>query len=116
MATAVRWKYLSVNPTEGVKPPSVGRRTHNTWGPQQLGRFLEAARADRLYGLWVLVASTGMRRSELRGLQLPALNLDNRTVQMTTTRVVAGGRRAKEAGRALAVGGCWHWTGSRPRC
>jgi hypothetical protein len=37
MATAVRWKYLSVNPTEGVKLPSVARRTHNTWNPQQLG-------------------------------------------------------------------------------
>jgi integrase len=41
-----------------------------------LARFLEAARTDRLYALWVLVASTGMRRSELCGLQLPALNLD----------------------------------------
>ncbi|GAA0905801.1 tyrosine-type recombinase/integrase [Pseudonocardia zijingensis] len=100
MATAVRWKYLSVNPTEGVKPPSVARRTHNTWSPQQLGRFLEAARADRLYGLWVLVASTGMRRSELCGLLLPALNLDARTVQMTTTRVVAGGKASRGSGKS----------------
>lgn len=100
MATAVRWKYLSVNPTEAVRPPSVAKRTHNTWNPKELGRFLEVARTDRLYGLWVLVASTGMRRSELCGLQLPALDLDHRTVRMTTTSVLAGGKTIQGSGKS----------------
>jgi integrase len=100
MATAVRWKYLSVNPTEGVKPPSVAKRTHSTWSPKELSRFLEVARTDRLYGLWVLVASTGMRRSELCGLQLSALDLEARTARMTTTRVIAGGKASNGSGKS----------------
>ncbi|OZM79933.1 hypothetical protein CFP66_23305 [Pseudonocardia sp. MH-G8] len=100
-----------------MKPPSIAERTRNTWSPKELGRYLEIAHADRLYGLWVLVASTGMRRSELCGLQLPALDLNNRTVQMTTTRVMAGEKATKGSGKgALAVVDCWRWTGSRPRC
>ncbi len=100
MATAVAWKYLSVNPTESVKPPSVAKRTHHTWGPKELARFLEVARTDRFYGLWVLVASTGMRRSELCGLPLSAVDLDGRTVRMTATRVVAGGQVRKGSGKS----------------
>ncbi|NKE62953.1 site-specific integrase [Lentzea sp. PSKA42] len=91
MTTAVHWRYLSVNPVNGVKPPSVPRRSHNTWNPAQMTRFLEVARGDRLYGLWVLVASTGMRRSELCGLTFDALDLDAAVVRMKATRVVAGG-------------------------
>lgn len=100
MTTAVTWKYLSTNPTDGVKPPSVPRRSHNTWTPQQMTRFLEVARSDRFYALWVLVASTGMRRSELCGLRISALDLDSATVRMTSTRVVAGGTVSDGSGKS----------------
>ncbi len=92
MTTAVVWKYLSVSPTAAVKPPTVVRKPHRTWTPEQLTRFLEAARSHRLYGLWVLAASTGMRRSELGGLRRDSLDLDSATVRMTTTRVLAGSK------------------------
>jgi integrase len=92
-----------------VKPPSVPRKSHNTWTPQQMSRFLEVARSDRLYGMWVLAASTGMRRSELCGLRRDALDLDTGTLRMTTTRVVAagqvkvGGGKSARSRRQLAL-------------
>jgi integrase len=100
MTTAVVWRYLTVSPTTGVKPPMVARKPHRTWTPEQMTRFLEVARADRLYGMWVLAASTGMRRSELGGLPLESLDLDGATVRMTSTRVLAGSKVAKGSGKS----------------
>ncbi|GAA2690559.1 MULTISPECIES: tyrosine-type recombinase/integrase [Actinosynnema] len=98
--TAVVWKYTSGNPAALVKPPSVPRRSHNTWTPQEMTRFLEVARTDRLYALWVLMASTGMRRSEVCGLRAPALDLVSGTIRMTSTRVVAGGKAKDGSGKS----------------
>ncbi|MFC0540672.1 site-specific integrase [Kutzneria chonburiensis] len=100
MATARVWKYISVNPMVGVKPPRVPRGVHNTWTADQVARFLELTSAERLYGLWVLVASTGMRRSELCGLTLAGLDLAAASVRMTTTRVVAGGKVSDSGGKS----------------
>jgi len=109
MTTAVAWRYLSVSPTAAVKPPTVVRKPHKTWTPQQMTQFLEVARSDRLYGLWVLAASTGMRRSELGGLRMDALDLTSATVRMTSTRVLAGsavttgGGKSTRSRRQLAL-------------
>lgn len=100
MTTAVVWKYIGSNPTEGVKPPTVARRSHSTWEPKQMARFLEVAASDRLFGLWVLVASTGMRRSELCGLKRSALDLDAAAVRMTSTRVIAAGAVRDGSGKS----------------
>ncbi|ATE53620.1 tyrosine-type recombinase/integrase [Actinosynnema pretiosum] len=99
-STAVAWKYVGSNPTNHVKAPSVPRRSHATWSPQEMTRFLEAARGDRFYALWVLAASTGMRRSELCGLRRSALDLANATVRMTVTSVVAGGKARDGSGKS----------------
>jgi integrase len=91
-STAVTiWKYMGANPTNGVKPPTVPKKPHRTWTPSQMTRFLEVVRTDHFYALWVLVATTGMRRSELGGLRVDALDLDAMTLRMESTRVVAGG-------------------------
>lgn len=100
MTTAKAWKYVSVNPMDSVKAPSVPRRPHKTWSPAQMTRFLDVARGDRLYGLWVLVAATGMRRSELCGLTFDALDLDAAAVRMKSTRVVAGGSVKTSGGKS----------------
>jgi integrase len=109
MTTAVAWKYISTSPTAAVKPPTVVRKPHRTWTPEHMTRFLEAARSDGLYGMWVLAASTGMRRSELGGLRTESLDLDSCTVRMTTTRVLAGsavttgGGKSTRSRRQLAL-------------
>jgi integrase len=39
------------------------------WTPEEVVRFLDTARPHRLYALFYLALSTGMRRSELLGLR-----------------------------------------------
>lgn len=101
--TAKAWGVVTSNPMESVKGPSLIRRPHVTWTPEQVGSFLEAARGDRFYALWVLVASTGMRRSELCGLTRAGVDLDasaGATVRMNVTSVVAGGKVVAGGGKS----------------
>jgi integrase len=58
------------------------------WSPAELGVFLEHVRGDRLYALWLLVATTGMRRGELAGLRWVDVDFDHATVSPLVPRVV----------------------------
>jgi integrase len=101
MSVAVVWKYISLNPIRSVKAPSVPRRNHDTWTPEQMMLFLGHARHHRWYALWVLEASTGVCRSELCGVEIAAFDLSKKVVRMAaTTRVIAGGRAVKGLGKS----------------
>jgi integrase len=65
---AMRWGYLVRNVAEAADPPAARTPEQKVWSPQELGAFLAYVRDDRLYALWLLVATTGMRRGELAGL------------------------------------------------
>jgi integrase len=73
---AVRWGKLVRNPAEMADPPSRGRPRAQAWTAKELTRFLEHVRDDRLFPLWRLAATTGMRRGELAGLTWRCLDLD----------------------------------------
>jgi integrase len=66
---AMRWGYLVRNVAEAADPPAARTPEQKVWSPQELGAFLDHVRDDRLYALWLLVATTGMRRGELVGLR-----------------------------------------------
>jgi integrase len=57
-------------------PPSRGRSRVEAWTAGELRRFLDHVADDRLFALWRLGATTGMRRGELAGLTWRALDLD----------------------------------------
>jgi integrase len=46
------------------------------WTASELSRFLEQVRDDRLFALWRLAATSGMRRGDLAGLTWRYLDLD----------------------------------------
>jgi integrase len=56
------------NRADDVDPPHGASPQQQVWTPGQLRAFLAHVRNDRLYALWLLVATTGMRRAELAGL------------------------------------------------
>lgn len=99
-ADAVTWKYVASNPVVEVKAPSLERRGHETWKPEELRRFLTAVQSDRLYAMWLLLATTGMRRSEIAGLRLDGLDLDNGALSVKTTRVVTNGKVREGFGKS----------------
>ena len=85
---AMRWGYLVRNVAEAADPPAARSPEQQVWSPQELGAFLDHVRDDRLYALWLLVATTGMRRGELAGLRWVDIDFDHATVSPTMPRVV----------------------------
>src|SRR5512132_453796 len=85
---AMRWGYLVRNVAEAADPPAARSPEQRVWSPHELGTFLDHVRGDRLYALWLLVATTGMRRGELAGLRWVDIDFDHATVSPTIPRVV----------------------------
>ena len=63
------------NATEAVKPPQVRREEMRLLEPEQVKTLLEAARGDRLEGLYTLAITTGLRQGELLGLKWDDVDL-----------------------------------------
>jgi integrase len=61
------------------------------WDPEEVTRFLTQAADGRFFGLFLLAATTGMRRAELCGLRRPAVSLDGSKLLVATSRVVVRG-------------------------
>jgi len=80
---AVKWGLVARNITELVDPPRPARKAMQTLTPEQARRFLEESRKDRLYALYLLAITTGMRRGELLGLHWKDVDLEKGHIQVT---------------------------------
>jgi integrase len=87
---AVRCGYLASNPAASIEPPRYRPARKVVWNPEELGRFLEAARDHRLGPLFWLLAATGMRLSEALAIRWCDLDL-----RAGTVRVERGAHRIK---------------------
>jgi integrase len=90
---AVEARHVTWNPAAAAKPPKmrhgvVGADT--VWNADEVRTFLASASEDRLAPLWVLAASSGMRRGELLGVRWGDLDLDGATLQVRSSRVAFG--------------------------
>ena len=103
LADAVAWRYLEYNPAEHASLPRESRKgTRNrgtTWTPEELAAWLAVAVQDRDAGIWVLAATTGMRRSELAGAERDLLDLDAAVLEIGDTRVVVDGKAEESDGK-----------------
>ena len=91
---AVRWGLLIRNPMDAVDPPRVVDAEMVTWSDTQARAFLDAVVGDRLYAMWVLFLTTGVRRGELAGLRWDDVDLDRATMAIVRNRVSAGRGKA----------------------
>ncbi len=70
---AMRWSLIARNPTAAADPPKLRASRQAQFSdlerPCELKRFLDFVRNDKLYQLWLLLATTGMRRGEALGLR-----------------------------------------------
>ena len=101
---AVTWGYLHTNPTEHAVVPKMRKLSDSrkVWTVEELGRWLDVALEDRFAGMWVLAATTGMRRSELAGVGRQMLDLDAGRLRVEGTRVVVAGRAQESDGKSAA--------------
>jgi len=76
LGDAVRHGLIARNPASLAKPPKPQKRAMHTWTGVELGRFLAAVKDDPLYPVWLLSATTGMRRGEVLGLKWRNVDLD----------------------------------------
>lgn len=88
----VAWRWVQRNTVKDAHPPAVPRAGRTVWNAAQLRHFLDRAKQDRFYALWVLEVTTGMRRCELAGARRDGLDLDAGTLSLLPTRVVVNGR------------------------
>ncbi|MDQ7794170.1 MAG: tyrosine-type recombinase/integrase [bacterium] len=92
LALAVKWRIAAYNPAAQADPPKVPRKEMQALGAEGIRALLEAAHQDRLYPLWMLAVSTGMRRGEICGLRWEDVDLDLGTVMVRRTLVMVAGR------------------------
>jgi integrase len=93
MKQAVRWHMLQRNPCEFVDLPRMARKEMQALTPEEVGRFLDAARADKLGIALSFALATGMRPEEYLALKWSDLDLHagNATVRRTLIWRKGGG-------------------------
>jgi len=137
LADAVRWGVVARNVADLSDPPKAERSEMRTWTASDVRRFLDATAEDRLAALWVTLATTGARRSEVLGVRWRHVDLEAQRLAIVDTVVkqnhrpvlrhgtkTAGSRRtialdagtvaalrshhARQAEERLAAGEAWH--------
>ena len=111
---AVRKRLLPFNPARDVEKPRPERAPLKLWAPDQVGAFLRATADDRLSALWVLFATTGMRRGEVLALRwsdllLPSSGQGRVTVERAAVaagyRVVTSSPKTAASVRSIDLDG-----------
>jgi integrase len=88
---AVRWGRLVRNVADLADAPRSRATEMQTWQPQDLRRFLDHVRGDRLFAAWLLVATTGLRRGELLGLRWEDVDLEAGRILVRQTLMWSAG-------------------------
>jgi integrase len=106
---AVRWGKIVRSPAAAADPPAPPESSTHALTAKELSRFLTHVQDDRLFALWRLAGTTGMRRGELLGVTWQWLDLDAGTVrieqQLVPTRGGAtfGPPKSKRSRRTIAI-------------
>ncbi len=97
-ADAIRWGLLRTNPCDQADPPSstevkaraMAARKVYSW--DQLQRFVAEAAEDRLFAMWQLFVTTGLRRSEMAGLRWEQVDLEAAMLSIIRGAVESAGK------------------------
>lgn len=107
---AVRRRYIIRNVADDARPPKIQDTELVIWTATQVRRFLAHVRDDRLYALWIMLSTTGMRRGESLGLRWEDVDLDAGKVRIHRQLTVVDGRptfaehpKSKKSRRTLAL-------------
>lgn len=90
LSDAIRWGLAAVNAADNADPPKLrehGSGAMRTWTAGELARFLTILeeKAHPLHPLYLLAATTGMRRGEVLGLRWQDVELEMRTAAVNQT-------------------------------
>lgn len=85
---AVKLEIIPRNVAEAVTPPKEIKPEIQAWTAEQVHAFMEVAADHRLYPLFLLALTTGMRRGELLGLRWKDIDWRRKTLSVRQTLVV----------------------------
>lgn len=85
LGQAVRWQILHRSVADAVELPRVERKEMQTLDLEGVAKLLNAAAEDRLYALYLMAVTTGMRQGELLGLRWQDVDLATGTVMIRQT-------------------------------
>lgn len=92
LAAAVRDGLVDRNIASLVSLPRADRPEMSTWTVGELKQFLRSVEGHRLYAAFVVLATTGMRRGEVLGLQGADVDLARAELSVRRTVGVVDGR------------------------
>lgn len=84
LAHAEREELVARNVAKLVQLPTYSRKPIEPWDPDEVSRFLDAARGHRWFGAYLLLLAYGMRRGEVLGLTWDNVDLERGTFQVVT--------------------------------
>lgn len=77
---AMRWGLIPRNVCDAVDKPKAPRKEFEVLDQVQVQKFFKAAKGRRLYALYVVAVTTGLRQGELLGLRWKDVNLISGTL------------------------------------
>ncbi len=92
LGQALRWGMVPRNVCDAVTRPRAPRQTMQALTPDQVVRFLETAKGDRLEAIYVLAVTTGLRQGELLGLHWDDIDLAGAALRVRHTLHELNGR------------------------
>jgi integrase len=85
LSDAERLGIVYRNAAAAARGPSVERPEFMVWSSDELRQFFAAAESNHIYGAFVLLATTGMRRGEVLGVRWKDIDLDSGELAIVQT-------------------------------
>src|SRR5262249_16667009 len=94
---AVRLRLIPFNPASEIAKPRPQKQEMRVYDADQVARFLDATKPDRLYAVYVVGVDSGMRQGELFALQWTDIDFSTGSVLVQRSLEEINGRlRVKE--------------------
>jgi len=106
---ALRWGLIYQNPTSRVTAPTPDKRPHATLTADQAKHLLESSKSYRLYPVYVLAITTGMRMGEILGLRWEDVRFEagslsvNQTIQLYKGKPLLGEPKTAASRRTISL-------------
>ncbi len=88
---AIKWKMLTQNPCDLCELPQMEKTEMMYFTPQETAKFLDAAKDDKYFSVFIVAIETGMRPEEYLGLQWKDVDFDNDSLSVRRALVVKKG-------------------------
>lgn len=79
---AIKWRMISQNPCDLCELPRKEKKEMKYLTSDETAKFLEAAKDDKCFALFLLVIETGMRPSEYLGLQWKDIDFEQKVLSV----------------------------------